>query len=214
MFNRIRCDTLHSIDNVVLAITHKKIKTIRSIYHVESMLWVALFAALTAAGGAVRIPTPPIPITLQTLFVYLAGSLLGSTRGAASQIIFLMIGLMGIPVFGSGGGPGYVLQPTFGYLIGFPVAAWVIGKSTPRNKSGTWLKIIMANGLGCVVIHTTGVIYLYFCMQYILKTPISWSQALMTGVLIFLPGELIKIALSASLTRRMTPLLKTLSKDL
>ena len=171
------------------------------------MLWVSLFAALTAVGGFIRIPTPPVPITLQTFFVYLAGNLLGSKKGAGSQIIFIFVGLIVIPVFGIGGGPCYILQPTFGYLLGFPAAAWLIGKLNPQKRPQAWWKLFFANSAGGLLILKTGVIYLYICMNFIVKNPLSWTQALWTGLLIFLPGETIKIILAVGLSRRINSLL-------
>ena len=172
------------------------------------MLLAALFAALTAAGGAIRIPAPLGYITFHTLFVYLAGSLLGSKTGAVSQILFLAIGLMGFPVFSNGGGPGYIVHYTFGYLAGFPIAAWVIGKLIEKNRTGQWSNILAANSVGCAIILLTGVVYLYINLRYIQKAPISWTEALISGVLIFLPGELIKIGITTSLTQRMASYLK------
>ena len=91
------------------------------------MILVALFAALIAVGAFIRIPVPLVPFTMQTFFVVLAGMLLGKKLGAASALVYLAIGLIGIPVFTQGGGIGYVLKPSFGYLIGFipPVATFV-----------------------------------------------------------------------------------------
>jgi biotin transport system substrate-specific component len=171
----------------------------------QSILWVSLFTALTAVGGFVRIPTPLVPITLQTFFVYLSGNLLGSRKGAASQLLFLAAGLIGIPVFGNGGGPGYVLQPTFGYLIGFPAAAWLIGKMRSKQRPQTVWKLVTATSAGCLLIHLTGVLYLYICMNMIIQSPLSWTHAIWAGVLIFLPGETLKIFLAVSIILRIHP---------
>ncbi len=91
------------------------------------LLAAAVFAALTGASAYVRIPFFPVPFTLQTLFVYLSGITLGKKYGMASQGLFLTLGLIGLPVFTGGGGPASVLQPTFGYLAAFPLAAWLAG---------------------------------------------------------------------------------------
>ena len=82
------------------------------------MMLVALFAALIAVGAFIRVPVPLVPFTMQTFFVVLAGMLLGKKLGGASALVYLAIGLIGIPVFTQGGGIGYVLKPSFGYLIG------------------------------------------------------------------------------------------------
>ncbi len=173
-----------------------------------SLLWISFFAAMTAVGGMIRIPTLIVPITLQTLFVYLSGDLLGSKRGAYSQLLFLTLGLMGIPVFAMGGGPGYILQPTFGYLASFPIAAWVIGTTVKKlRNSESWLKWITANGVGFIIINTMGVVYLYININFIVHQQLSWKQALWGGVLIFVPGEIVKIILAAALAKRLKPLM-------
>ncbi len=93
----------------------------------RNMVLCALFAALIAIGAFIRIPVPYVPITFQGFFVLLAGFLLGPKYGAASMLIYIAVGLVRIPVFTEGGGIMYVLKPTFGYLIGFAVCAFVVG---------------------------------------------------------------------------------------
>lgn len=173
-------------------------------FRTQSLLAMALFAALTAVGGFIRIPAPLVPFTMQTFFVYLAGSLLGSTRGMLSQCLFLGVGLLGVPVFAMGGGPAYVLQPSFGYLASFPLAAWTVGwwiehRPSPRHWTG-WMGIY---GLGFMIIFILGVIYLWICFNYMLHKPISIWTALWSGMIIFMPSEIAKIFLSAIVTRRL-----------
>ena len=168
------------------------------------LLSVAVFAALTSAGGFLRLPIPPVPFTLQTLFVYLSGDILGPKRGPQSQLIFLILGLMGIPVFALGGGPGYVMQPTFGYLAGFPAAAWAIGNMLRfRSRPYGWIELAAANAVGFIVIFAAGVIYLYINLNFIVHRPIPWMAALWSGVIIFVPGEVIKCIFAAFLTQRI-----------
>ena len=99
----------------------------------RNMVLAALFAALTAIGAFLQIPTGTVPITLQFLFTALAGLLLGWKWGAISQLLYVGIGLLGLPVFTQGGGIGYVLQPSFGFLLGLIPAAAVIGALTARR---------------------------------------------------------------------------------
>ena len=94
---------------------------------IYTMTLCALFTALITVGAFVQIQFPVVPITLQTLFVILCALLLGARRSAVSVGLYLFLGLAGLPVFTKGGGPGYVLQPTFGYLLGFLVAAVAVG---------------------------------------------------------------------------------------
>ena len=85
-----------------------------------------LTQALTAVGAFIKIPLPYIPFTLQTFFVFYSGILLGAKLGMLSQIIYILIGLVGIPVFSNGGGPSYVFQPSFGFLIGFIISTFFV----------------------------------------------------------------------------------------
>ena len=170
----------------------------------------SLFAALTAAGAFIRIPIPYVPLTLQTLFVILAGSLLGPGYGAASQLIYLTVGLAGVPVFANGGGPGYIFQPTFGYLLAYPLAAFVIGylvwgndrfsKRAPPPLS----RILFSNVVGVAVIYAVGVFFLYFNLNYIIGKETSWGSAVWIGFVVFIPSSLIKIVAGSFLAVRLS----------
>ncbi|NCC54715.1 MAG: biotin transporter BioY, partial [Erysipelotrichia bacterium] len=94
---------------------------------IKSMCLCSLFAVLIAVGAFIKIPISIVPITLQTLFVVLAGIILGKRDAFISVLLYIVIGLIGIPVFANGGGIAYVLQPSFGYLLGFMLVAYFIG---------------------------------------------------------------------------------------
>ena len=94
----------------------------------RKLVYTALFAALTAAGAFLRIPMGFSSVTLQYLFTAMAGLLLGRRWGAMSQAVYVLLGLVGLPIFTMGGGLGYVFQPTFGFLLGLIPAAWVVGR--------------------------------------------------------------------------------------
>lgn len=93
----------------------------------RSMVYCALFTALIAVGAFIRVPVPVVPFTLQYLFTMLAGLLLGSKRGAVSVAVYVLLGLAGLPIFTEGGGLGYIFKPSFGYLAGFCVGAYLTG---------------------------------------------------------------------------------------
>lgn len=175
---------------------------------------IALFASLTALGAFIQIPLYPVPITVQTLFVYLSGDLLGAKRGAVSQLIFLMIGLSGIPVFSHGGGIGYILQPTFGYLAAFPMASWTIGTVIRKKKLlRKWQAVLIANFFGMMIIFIVGIGYLYINFNYIINKHISLHYVILSGLIIFLPGEFIKIILATSLHHRLDGFLSHIKHD-
>ena len=105
---------------------------------IKKMAFASLFAALIAVGAYIKIPIPfsPVPITLQVFFIFLAGAMLGARWGTLSVIVYLLLGIVGLPVFSGGAsGLGVLLGPTGGYLIGFVVAAFLVG--TLCEKKGT-----------------------------------------------------------------------------
>ena len=158
----------------------------------RGMVYASLFGALTALGAYMIIPIPPVPITLQTLFLGLAGALLGGRLGALSQTVYLLLGIIGLPVFAGGkAGLGVLFGPTGGYLIGFVAAAFVIGKLTAiKTRPGfLWLCFSLVSG--------TAVLYGFGVLQLALVARLTPVQALAVGVLPFLPGDGIKILLTA-----------------
>ena len=113
-------------------------------------------------GAFIKIPFLIVPFTLQTFFVLLSGNLLGARYGALSQALYIMIGLIGLPIFALGGGPGYIVQPTFGYLIAYPLGAFISGiliqlifqhkKNNLYSKRKFFLTIFSANILSLLLI--------------------------------------------------------------
>ncbi|MFZ5518108.1 MAG: biotin transporter BioY [Candidatus Zhuqueibacterota bacterium] len=184
----------------------------------RNIILISCFAALTAVGAFIKIPLPHVPVTLQTFFVLLAGNLLGYKNGAFSQVLYLALGLIGIPIFAYGGGPAYIFQPSFGYLLGYPAGAFIIGAlikflSTKGDDNSRRLNLgslIFSDVVGVIVIFIFGLGYLYFNIEsglYLrlenLSTPINWSLALKTAVFIFFPIDLVKVILATVVTLKM-----------
>lgn len=152
---------------------------------------IALCAALTAAGAFIRIPLWPVAITLQTFFVILSGMVLGSRDGALSQIVYIIVGLLGLPVFSGGGGLAYLVQPSLGYLLGFVAAPVVVG--VILKGRGLSHRLVFAAALaGSLVIYAVGVPYLALYMHLVMKKPDAVGLAIKTGALVFVPGDLVK----------------------
>ncbi len=159
---------------------------------------VLAFAVMTALGAHVRIPLPftPVPITLQTLFVVLAGAALGPVLGPLSQGLYVFGGGLGLPVFAGGvGGWSALLQgATSGYLVGFIVAASLTGWMVRRRESRFfWILLSMMAGEG--VIYICGVAWLALALE------MSLGRAVRLGVLPFLAGDAVKLCLAAGLFR-------------
>ncbi len=168
------------------------------------LMGAACFAALTGLAGFLRIPFFPVPLTLQTLMVYLSGCLLGKKYGMISQMVFLALGLIGLPIFSTGGGPGAVLQPTFGYLAAFPAGAWLIGWMIEQlGSSPRWTTLLLAHVPSLLLILGFGLLYLHFSMDHFMGRRIGLNKALLSGGVLFLPAELLKAAFSTVLYRKM-----------
>jgi biotin transport system substrate-specific component len=164
----------------------------------RGMVYAALFGALTAVGAYIMIPIPPVPITLQTFFLCLAGTLLGARLGALSQVVYLFLGIIGLPVFAGGkAGIGVLFGPTGGYLIGFVAAAFVIGKLAALKKRPGFAWLCLSLVAGAAVVYTLGV------LQLVLVARLTLIKALVVGVLPFLPGDIIKILLAAAVALKL-----------
>jgi len=115
-------------------------------FTIREMVLCGLFIALITAGTFVRIPVGTDVYTLQFLATLLAGLVLGARLGAAAVGVYILLGLIGVPVFASGGGPGYVLQPTFGYLLGFVLQAYFCGRCSRRILSDYEIAVYPRSG--------------------------------------------------------------------
>lgn len=178
----------------------------------KRLILTALFTALTVIGAYLRIPTPWSSFTLQILFVCMAGLLLGPKYGAASQIIYMALGLIGLPIFSGGGGPGYVFHPTFGFLLGYIAAAFVIGLICRRGA--TLQRMAIACVAGLAVIYLIGLPYMGWILNVYLGKGIDFMALLWIGMLPFLPADALKIVLAVALSRKLLPALsKTEQKE-
>lgn len=170
------------------------------------MILAALFAALTAVGAFIRFPLGTMSVTLQFMFTAMAGVLLGAKWGAVSQAVYVVLGLVGLPVFTMGGGIGYVMQPSFGFLLGLIPTAWVIGRLTEK-ENGRW-RIARACLAGLAVLYLIGLPYMYLIMKLYLHKSITVWTAVKAGMLVYLPGDAIKIALTVLLYKPLRRAIK------
>ena len=149
---------------------------------------------LIAAAAQVKLVLPftPVPVTGQTFAVLLIGALLGARRGAAAAMTYLALGVMGLPVFAAAPpGPAALFSPTAGYLAGFVGAAWVTGSLSEQGWDRRPWTAALAMFIGSLVIFACGLLWLG---RYT-----GWSNVLQTGLLPFIPGDLLKIALATAL---------------
>ncbi|MCM1256389.1 MAG: biotin transporter BioY [Roseburia sp.] len=170
----------------------------------------ALFTALIAVGAYIKIPIPALPFTLQFFFVILAGLLLGSKRGAVSAGVYLLLGLAGAPVFTEGGGVWYVLKPSFGYLIGFVIAAYVAGRlAEGMERLGFW-KLMGVNLVGLLIVYAAGMAYYYVICNYVIHTPVGVGTLFLYCFVLVVPGDIFLSALAAIVAKRIKPVLRSM----
>ncbi len=151
-------------------------------------------AVLTALTAQWEIPLWPVPISAQTLSVLVVGASLGATLGGLSMLTYLGMGAVGLPVFSGGaGGAAHLAGPTIGYLVGFVVAAALMGWMAERGGDRTARKAAVTFGIGTVVILALGVVGLMVTLGYDLP------EAMSAGVYPFLPGAVLKGAMATVL---------------
>ncbi len=171
--------------------------------NIRQMTLISLFAALTAVGAFISIPIYPVPFSLQTLFTLLAAMTLGSVMGASSQIIYVMLGVIGLPVFaGFKAGIGILFGPTGGFLFGFIISAYVIGKIIELKKENNVFYYFMAGVIGTTILDITGI------TQLSLVTDMGIKKALMVGMLPFLPGDILKIIAASFIASKLRPIIE------
>lgn len=148
-------------------------------------------AALVGLSAQIAIPLPftPVPLTLQTLAVLLVGASLGSLRGVASMLLYVAAGLIGVPWFAQGSS-GYSTA-SFGYVLGFILAAFIVGRLAEHGASRTAARTVGLMVVGNIAIYAVGVTWLKFAIS------VSWPEAIALGVIPFVIGDIIKIAVAA-----------------
>ena len=181
-------------------------------YSGRDLALAGLFAALTAAGAHLKIPIEPVPFTLQPLVVMLAGVVLRPRVALMSQVAYVVVGLLGLPVFARGGGPAYVLQPTFGFLVGFVAGVWVIARIVHGGESAsTGLRTVRTlAGLlaGLAVVYACGVAGLYVNLALVQGKAEVFGKVVW-GLGAYLLLDLVKVGIAAALAwpvrRAVTP---------
>ena len=175
----------------------KNSKLLRTINSVKSstLFWILSFTLLTVISAQIAVPVKPVPFTLQAMMVVLAGAFLGAKNGAYSQIIYLTLGAIGLPVFAQtpDGFVGFarLFGPTGGYLLAFPLAAYLTGYIVEKNKS--YVPVVLAMFAGNILIIVSGTSFLYtFYVR-------DFSEAVRFGAAIFSVWTVVKVFAAASI---------------
>ena len=161
----------------------------------------ALLAAVIIVGALIRFNIFTVPYSLQLFAVTLAYFVGGPKRGTAAVAVYVALGLLGLPVFTAGGGIGYVLTPTFGYIAGFLLAAAVGG--IIRGKNPNYLRFLLAGLAGNAIIYLFGSIWFYVIMNFYVGTPYGVWQIITVCVLPFILTDAAAVALAALIALRL-----------
>ena len=159
---------------------------VRGTMSARQITMTALFVALVAVGAFIKIPIPYLPFTLQLLFTTLAGLILGSRLGGMSVVMYLILGLAGVPIFTEGGGLMYVVKPTFGYLLGFAIGAFV----------------------NLAIVYGVGMLYLYEIKDLYLGKPIGLDALFIYCFALPVIPDIFLCILAAIIAKRLIPILK------
>jgi len=181
---------------------------------------IRLFAMLVVTGltvlaAQISIPLPftPVPFTLQPMVVLLGGAALGPRLGMMSQVLYLALGIAGLPVFAASPLPQGVLRllgPTGGYLMSYPFAAFLTGALAERGFDRSYRTSVVAMGAGLALIFACGIAWLAWFTR---PVPAGLDAALRTGLYPFLPADIVKICIAAGVMPSIWALLRSRSGD-
>ena len=174
----------------------KQSKTINSLSVIitSKLFWIISFSVLTALAAQFTILVKPVPFTLQTVMVLLAGAILGAKNGAYSQLLYLFLGAVGLPVFAQTGdsfGIARLLGPTGGYLLAFPAAAFLVGYLVEKNKK--YIEVVASMLAANILIIAVGTVYLNFVYLH------NFQEAIISGAALFSVWTVVKVFIAASI---------------
>lgn len=170
----------------------------------KDLIFASLFAAIICVLAPFVIPIGPIPLSLATFAIYIAASVLDWKYGTLAVIVYILIGMAGLPVFsGFSGGVMIIAGPTGGYIVGYIVCALVIGQIVDRNEQKKWVYPV-------AMIVGTALLYACGTARFVHLTGTTLMGALAVCVIPFLIGDAIKIILASVMARRLRMMLKRL----
>jgi len=176
----------------------------------REMAFCSLFAILIGVGANIKIPLPYVPRTLQTVMVFLAALLLGSKRGALALFMYTLLGLVGLPMFTSGGGFQSIASPSFGFVVGFIPAAWAAGRirelTAPRFKTaaGAAASRVAACLAAEFIFDFIGIAWLYLNLNYVAGKGFTIYEVLGFGLFPFLIPDALKLAVAVVIASIVT----------
>lgn len=178
---------------------------------VKEIVCGGLFTALVAAGAFIQVPVPGMDyFTLQFLFVLLAGMILGRKMGTLSVGVYVLLGLCGLPIFAAGGGIAYIFRPSFGYLMGFILAAFVTGLVVDKSGINGYAKYLTAAFAGFAVTYAIGLVYKYMMLNFYVGDKTAFVMVIADCFPLDMPGDIVLCLLSAGLAVRLVPAFRSI----
>lgn len=169
---------------------------------------MALMLALLIICSQLTIPLGPVPITLQTFAILMIGLVLPPKYAGLTTLIYLVVGLFGLPVFSGGtGGFGSFISPSFGFVIGFIPASFIISYLKQRLKPETNSKLMGTTLIGTVILYIIGLSYMYIIFRNVLDIETGFTHVLQLGLIPFIPGDIFKALLAIFVYKRLKRIL-------
>ena len=173
----------------------------------KDLVKIALSIALIVVGSLIKIPIGIVPITLQ-MFMCFTITLLLDRKAVIAIAIYIAMGLAGLPVFTTGGGPSYVLMPTFGYLLGFLFGSVIIGNILSHLKDKKFVNVLALVLLYEAIVYIFGLGYWAILYNFIVNKSLSAYTLFVSGFLVFIPTDLFWCVLSTFIYKKMEPRLQ------
>ena len=173
----------------------------------KNLILCAMFTTLIVAGTFIKIPLPILPFTMQFFFTMLAAMILGGRWGAISVALYMVLGLIGLPVFTEGGGIWYVFKPSFGYIIGYVIGTYVTGKMVEMKDGYKLGWLTLSNLTGVIIVYVVGMIYYYIICNYVIDTPIGVMKVFVYCCLLIIPKDIVLCVITAIIAKRLRPVI-------
>lgn len=165
---------------------------------------VSLLLALLIVSAQFAIPIGPVAISLQTLVVLIIGLILPARQAILTTSLYLVVGLIGLPVFAQAmGGPQSILLPSFGFVLSFIPAVWIISKIRQLPSRDKMSNYLLAIFLAHLIIYAIGLAYMTFILNFYLGNAMSFGRILTIGMLPFIPGDVVKAGIAISIARSL-----------
>ncbi|GAB7141104.1 biotin transporter BioY [Deferribacterales bacterium RsTz2092] len=171
---------------------------------------IGVLTAFITVSGFIRIPFPVMPLTLAVFSVFFVPMLVGAQLSVAAFALYIALGLVGVPVFATGGGPAYILQPSFGFLLGYMFSSIPNGLISARGKPSFW-RNILGGSVALVVLYVIGIVGLWLSLNYAQGKAVTLLNSF-KSVLMFIPFDVLKLVVAATIASKLRPALAKLAE--